>query len=103
MKKRKVAIEEGAVDDLRQGKRFYDRKEHGLGDYFINSLLADLESLAFYAGIHRRYAGFYRMLSKRFPFAIYYDIREDTILVVAVLDMKSNPAWTRSQLSKRKK
>jgi hypothetical protein len=35
-------------------------------------LLADLESLASYGGIHGPVHGFHRALSKRFPFCIYY-------------------------------
>jgi hypothetical protein len=31
------------------------------------------------------------MLSKRFPFAIYYELQERTAYVVAVLDCRQNP------------
>lgn len=70
MKSRSVVLQREAVEDLERGRIFYDRQESGLGDYFFEALLADLESLSFYAGIHPVYCGFYRILSKRFPFAI---------------------------------
>ena len=38
------------------------------------------------------------MLSKRFPFAIYYKINNDGILVYAVLDCRKNPAWIKGRL-----
>lgn len=41
------------------------------------------------------------MLSKRFPFAIYYEVEEDTAKVVAVLDMRRDPAWIYGKLEKR--
>ncbi len=35
--------------DLNDGKTFYDQKEAGVGDYFWDSLIADIESLTIYA------------------------------------------------------
>jgi hypothetical protein len=33
------------VNDLNDGKAFYDQREAGVGDYFWDSLIADIESL----------------------------------------------------------
>jgi len=60
-----------ARDDLVEGFRFYERKEKGLGQYFLINLYSDIEGLKVFRGIHRKpYRGFHRALSKRFPFAI---------------------------------
>ena len=57
------------------------------------SLFADIDALALFAGIHPKPDGrLHRTLSKRFPFAIYYEVLEDTATVVAVLDCRQNPA-----------
>ena len=72
-----------------------------MGNYFLESLLSDLESLVLYAGIHQRVFGFHRMLSKRFPFAIYYALEDGTAYVYAILDMRRDPAWLRAELEKR--
>ena len=96
-----VVVLEEAAGDLEAGRRFYESREQGVGDYFVESLLSDLESLVLYAGIHRRHFGLYRMLSKRFPFGIYYDIEDDTACVYAILDMRRDPVWLRAELSKR--
>ena len=58
--------------DLLEGFRFYERQEEGVGSYFFETLLSDIESLRIFAGIHRRRFGYHRLLSKRFPFAVYY-------------------------------
>ena len=65
------------------GFRFYERQSSGVGLYFLESLNSDIESLRLYAGIHRKVFGYHRMLSKRFPFAIYYDLPDDEIRVCA--------------------
>ena len=73
---------------LDDGRLFYDEKETGVGDYFWDSLVADIESLTIYAGVHSKKFGYHRMPAKRFPYAIYYEIHDDTAYVIAVLPMR---------------
>ena len=40
----RVSILGAARDDLIEGVRFYEEKQSGLGDYFLSSLYADIES-----------------------------------------------------------
>lgn len=93
-----VEISSDAEDDLAEGYWFYERQSPGLGDYFRSCLIADIESLAYYGGIHAIEYGFYRALSKRFPFCIYYRMFEDRVIVVAVLDARRDPLWIRGRL-----
>ncbi len=41
---------------------------------------------------------YHRLLSKRFPFAIYYRLEENEVRVYAVVDCRKNPAWVRKKL-----
>ena len=77
----RIEILSEAADDLVAGAKFYERKRAGLGEYFLNSLYSDIDSLLLYAGIHRLVFGFHRALSKRFPFAIFYRFDRDKELV----------------------
>jgi len=86
-----VLILDEATQDLRDGFAFYEAQEQGLGDYFLDTLFSDIDSLRLYAGIHAKVFGFHRLLSSRFPYAIYYSLRDETALVVAVLDCRRNP------------
>lgn len=99
MEIRRVFVLKEAAFDLEEGRLFYDRKEQGVGDYFFDNLISDIESLRFFSGIHSKQFGFYRALSKRFPFAVYYEIEDEIVKVVAVLDMRRNPAWIRKKLA----
>jgi plasmid stabilization system protein ParE len=95
----KVRILSGAQEDLANGFRFYEAQAEGLGAYFIDSLFSDINSLQFFGGIHQVVTGgYYRMLSKRFPFAVYYLLEDETVLVDAILDCRRSPAWTRKRL-----
>ncbi len=93
-----IQVTEEAEFDLVDGFWFYERQAPGLGDYFRSSLIADIDSLAFHAGIHEQIFGYHRSLSKRFPFAIYYQASSETVTVVAVLDCRHLPSWIRRRL-----
>ncbi len=95
-----VALDEVTLD-LTDGKSFYDENEKGVGTYFLDSMVADIESLFVYAGVHSKIFGFYRMPAKRFPYAIYYHIFNEVAIVVAVLPMRRNPIWVKGKLKER--
>jgi len=68
---KEVVVSKEAVEDLEEGRVFYERRQAGIGDYFWDSLLSDMESLSIFAGVHSKQHGLFRMLSKRFPYGIY--------------------------------
>ena len=53
-----------------------------------------------YGGIHPKFFGYHRMLSKRFPYAIYYrfEKEEDVVVVYRVLDLRRDPKKIRQSL-----
>ena len=92
-----------AEADLLDAFRFYERQGSRVGWYFLESLNSDIESLRLYAGTHRRVLGYHRMLSKRFPFAIYYDLHKDEIRIWRVLDCRRDPRWLKLQVTRGRK
>ena len=87
----KIRILPAALDDLDRGRIFYARHGKSVGDYFLDSLFSDIDSLALYAGIHRMVLGYHRLLARRFPFAVYYKVDGDVCLVYRVLDCRRAP------------
>lgn len=96
----KVTILSPAEEDLEEGYRFYDPQSSGLGIYFLDCLYSDIDSLAYFGGIHPVFFGYHRLLSKRFPFAIYYRVVDEDVVVFAVLDCRRDPNWIRERLMK---
>jgi len=41
------------------------------------------------------------LLSKRFPYGIYYVIKDETVTIVAILDLRQNPKKISSYLNNR--
>jgi plasmid stabilization system protein ParE len=87
-------------NDILEGFQFYEEQAEGLGSYFRDCIISDIESLQFYGGIHEVSYGYRRMLAKRFPFAIYYTLDGDKVFVIAVLDERRDPHWIQERLNR---
>ncbi len=97
----KIEILDEAQQDLEEAGQFYENQQKGLGAYFLDSLIADIESLVLYAGIHIKIDGYFRLLSKTFPYAIYYLINNNVVQVYAILDCRKEPGKTTKELQQR--
>ena len=94
-----VRILDSALKDLERGRKFYERQGEGLGAYFLNSLFSEIDSLVLFGGIHRKVFGYHRLLAKRFPYAVYYKVEEERVVVVwRVLDLRQAPSRIRRAL-----
>src|SRR5260370_40584520 len=96
-----IEILDQAREDLIEGFHFYDSQQPGLGSYFLTNLYADIESLRIYGSIHEKtYQNYHRLLSHRFPFAVYYSVQGNQVSVHAVVDCRRDPSWIRERLTK---
>ncbi len=98
---RQVIVLEEAVEDIERGRAFYDRQESGVGSYFADSIIAEIEGLGLLHGIHSKHFGFHRRLSDRFPFGIYYRETSEATEVFAILDLRRDPISIFRELNKR--
>lgn len=95
-----VKIHPQVQADIMRGIKFYDSQSHGLGLYFQTMVAAAIDSLQFFPAIHAKVRGYHRMLVEKFPFAVYYKIFEDAVVVYSVLDTRQNPETINSQLDR---
>ena len=86
-----IEILEEAQEDILRATLFYESQRFGAGDYFLDAISADIESLHLFAGIHPIRYGYLVLFSKRFPYTVYYRMERDRIRVYAVLDERQNP------------
>jgi plasmid stabilization system protein ParE len=95
----KIKVLSSAIEDLYEGRLFYEKQGEGLGEYFFDSLFSDIDSLLLYGGIHLKVFDYHRMLSKRFPYAIYYKLeKESGVVVYRVLDLRRDPKKLKQSL-----
>ena len=95
----KLQILPAAQNDLIEAYWFYEVQSEDLGDYFLRSLMDDIERLSFLAGRHPLHFGKHRLLASTFPYSIYYTVDEDTVKIFAVLDDRRDPALAEKRLT----
>ena len=97
----KIRILESAYQDLINGYWFYEKQSERLVIIILDILFSDIDSLQLYAGIHPiLYKKYHRLLSKRFPYAIYYQIKDKTVLIYAVIHCHRDPSFIGKKLNK---
>lgn len=88
----RVARPSGRVLVLRSART---RPRH----YFLSCLRNDIEGLKVTAGSHRIvYRDYRRLLSRVFPYGIFYTFEQDNADIWAVVDLRRDPEWIRQHL-----
>lgn len=96
----RIQLSEEASTDLAKGILFYETQARGLGAKFLQTMESAIESLRRYGGIHARDNGYQRLLVRKFPFAIYYQIVDEDIEIVAVIDGRRDSDWIARRLGR---
>ncbi len=95
----RVIVADSAKRDLVDGFDFYHLQEPSAGWYFLDCMYSDIDSLSYLGGIHSKsFKQLHRMVCSKHPFAIHYELRDETVRVVAVLDGRRSPAWIKKKL-----
>jgi toxin ParE1/3/4 len=87
-----VAIRPEAEADLTEAYGWYQGCRDGLGDEFLLSVEAALDSIQrfpqSYPAVHKQVR---RALLRRFPYGVFYLVEEEAIVVLAVFHASRNP------------
>lgn len=88
--------------DVRNGRVWYEGKSRGLGDEFLRVFYASCQELMrnprMYPRIHR---DFHRCLLRRFPYAIYFTIEENIVVVFGLFHCARDPRRLHEALRNR--
>ncbi|MBI4603928.1 MAG: type II toxin-antitoxin system RelE/ParE family toxin [Planctomycetes bacterium] len=89
-----VKVRKQARRDLKQAAQWYEGQERGLGKSFIAQVDAVLDSVGRSPFLHPVvYKDVRRALVRRFPYAVFYRVTTDTILVLAVAHFSRDPSF----------
>jgi len=95
-----IHIEPAALSDIEQASDWYESQRPGLGTEFILQLDRLLEQAGSnpeaYVKVYRE---FRRALLRRFPYAVYFILRNGTLRVQAVLHQHRSEAFVSSRLA----
>lgn len=93
MKRYRFEAEAAVEFDVESAFEWYETEERGLGLAFLEQLRATYQRiLENPLGYQELRSGIRRALTRQFPYAIYFSIEDDAILLLAVLHTARDPA-----------
>ena len=91
-------------EDVIAGYSWYEEKARGLGEEFLRMFYACANDVTRTPLLYQKvYGEFRRRLLRRFPYAIYFRIEQNEILVVGLFHCARDPRTIRLSLSDRDK
>ena len=88
-------------DDLIDIYSWYEEKSIGLGEEFLRLFYAQLNEIWRHPVSFMSKGIFRRSLMRRFPYAIYFIIEENIILVLGTFHTSRNPDFIKSSIKSR--
>jgi len=95
---KQVVVRAAAAADIEDAYEWYESQQPGLGDEFLAALRTTrdrlLEHPEAYPVLHRNTRR--ALIPQRFPYALFYRLYDDTIVIVACMHAKRDPRrWQR--------
>jgi hypothetical protein len=98
-----LSILAGARDDLDEAYHWYESKEIGLGDRFLNCVQDGFSLIRQHPEIFPVLtSNLRRALISKFPFEIIYKIEEKRVVVYSVFNCAQDPQKWKSRISERR-
>ena len=93
----RVVFRRAAKEELEEAAAWYEDRRRGLGEEFLNEIGEAIERAATYPERHPVVFGdVRRTVLRRFPFAVYFRPRDQTLVVLAIFHGRRNPlVWKR--------
>jgi toxin ParE1/3/4 len=89
-------------EDIISGYVWYEAKSPGLGEEFLRMFYACAAEIPWNPLVYQKvYREFRRRLLRRFPYAIYFMIKDDQIIVFGVFHCARDPHTIRMKLRDR--
>ena len=81
---------------------WYEEQSNGLGGVFLSDIYSKLNLQRFSPYMYQEiFLDVRRVLSKRFPYAIYYRIQEDFIVIYGVFHTRKDPTEIKRSILER--
>ncbi|MBK1814701.1 type II toxin-antitoxin system RelE/ParE family toxin [Luteolibacter yonseiensis] len=94
-----IELTVGADSDSDAAYEWYERQEQGAGRYFDRQLLHLLENIRMRPfSFPTSHAVFRKALMRKFPYAVYFQIFDEKIVVIAIIHGARNPRRVRDLL-----
>ena len=87
-----VLVRPLAAGDIEEAFEWYEKQRRGLGDEFLDSLQGAIDWTVDHPHAHPvMHRGTRRVLVRRFPYALFYQVNAGQIVVIACMHIHRNP------------
>lgn len=93
---KRVQIISAARAEMRAAVRWYESRRRGLGFEFVTIVDEDLKRIAALpeaAPLWRSNRPYRMWTVRRFPYAIFYEIRDEIVMVLAIAHQRRRPGY----------
>jgi plasmid stabilization system protein ParE len=95
----KLLILPEAIEDLAEGRRWYEERAVGLGDRFLFQAEDCIRRIQLFPDLYEQvYKTYRRAIVRRFPFVVFYEHSTDGIINCAVFHTAQDPKNWRKRL-----
>jgi plasmid stabilization system protein ParE len=95
----KLILAPEAEQDLSQAYSWYESQRIGLGEEFLTSVDACIQSICRTPEMHQTvHENYRRGLVRRFPYAVFYEYENDTVTVYCIFHTSRDPKKWQSRL-----
>ncbi|MCL4693854.1 MAG: type II toxin-antitoxin system RelE/ParE family toxin [Candidatus Hydrogenedentes bacterium] len=99
----RIRFLETAQSELDQAVDYYNREAPGLGDAFLKEVLNAISRIGDFPDAWQRLsARARRCQTRRFPYGIIYQVRDDEIMVIAIANLHRRPEYWSDRLGGRR-
>ncbi len=90
----KLVLSQNARLEIEESKEYYNLQKETLGDEFKRDIQSAIDNIKKSPNLYPNISeNIKRTLLHRFPFSIFYTIKEDTILILAVAHQHRRPRY----------
>jgi plasmid stabilization system protein ParE len=94
-----VVFLDAAREELEEATAYYERQREGLGEEFAHEVEQAVERIRQFPEAWSRLTdAVWRCKANRFPYGVVYTIRDEDILLVAVMHMRRKPGYWADRL-----
>lgn len=98
---RRIELTTGVDSDSDSTYEWYEKQEQGIGRQFAKNLLDLLENIQLQPfSFPTSHAVFRKALMRKFPYAVYFQIFDEKIVVIAIIHGARHPRQVRDLLKR---
>jgi hypothetical protein len=97
----KYSFHPAARIELNESVDYYEERRDGLGTEFLKEIYYTIQNILKYPNAWSILSrNTRRCLTKRFPYGVIYQIKEDEVIIIAIMQLNRKPGYWANRIKK---